>query len=143
PIPHTSFSIHPAEIVLSNHDGSPAHIAPHHILAIDKVRFNGEPVAFVIATSVNIAKDAAELVSVEYEPLDAIVGSHAAVAERAPRIWDDAKSNICVDAIVGDQAATDAVFAQAKCVVKLDTWVNRVTGVPMEPRAAVGSYDPN
>ena len=141
PIPHTSFSIHPAEIVLTNQDGSPVYLAPHYPLAIDKVRFNGEPVAFVVATSINLAKDTAELIAVTYETLTPAIQATESARPDAPRIWDDARSNVCVDAVVGNPAATEAAFGRAKYVARLDTRVNRVTGVPMEPRAAVAAYD--
>jgi carbon-monoxide dehydrogenase large subunit len=141
PIPHTPFSIHPAEIVLSNQDGSPTQITPHHLLAIDKVRFNGEPVAFVVATSVNLAKDAAEQIVVDYEPLDVVADTTVAAKPDAPRLWDGAVPNVRVDAVVGDPKATEIAFSRAAHVVQLKTWINRVTGVPMEPRAAVASYD--
>ncbi len=72
PIPHTPFSTHPAEIVLHNQDGSPAFVAPHWPLPSDKARFVGEAVAMVVATTVAAAKDAAELVAIDYEPLPAV-----------------------------------------------------------------------
>jgi carbon-monoxide dehydrogenase large subunit len=141
PIPHTSFSIHPAEIVLTNRDGSPAFLAPHYPLAVDKARFNGEPVAFIVATSVNLAKNGAELIAVDYEILAPAIHSTRSARSDAPRVWDEATNNVCVDAVVGDPVATENAFAQAEHVVRLDTWVHRVTGVPMEPRAAVADYD--
>ena len=95
----------------------------------------------VIAESMSAAKDAAERVRVDYEPLPAVTDTVAAAAADAPRLWDEASSNVCIDAEVGDAAATAAAFARAAHVVKLETWIQRVTGVPMEPRAAIGSYD--
>ena len=95
----------------------------------------------VIAESVSVAKDAAERVRVDFEPLPAVTDTVAAAAAHAPRLWDEAASNVCIDADVGDAAATAAAFARAAHVAKLDTWIQRVTGVPLEPRAAVGSYD--
>ena len=79
--------------------------------------------------------------TVDYEMLPAVIDATAAVAKDAPRLYDDLP-NIMIDAEVGDAKATDAAFARAAHVTRLDTWVNRVTGVPMEPRAAVGVYDP-
>ncbi|HMG77703.1 MAG TPA: xanthine dehydrogenase family protein molybdopterin-binding subunit, partial [Xanthobacteraceae bacterium] len=110
------------------------------VLAADRVRHVGAAVAFVIAETVAQAKDAAEKVVVDYEPLPAVIDATAAVAPDAPRLYDDLP-NIMIDAEVGDAKATDAAFARAAHVTRLDTWVNRVTGVPMEPRAAVGNYD--
>jgi carbon-monoxide dehydrogenase large subunit len=140
-IPHLAAAGTPPDIVLHNRDGSPVPVAPHHVLATDRVRHVGAAVAFVIAETVTQAKDAAEKVVVDYEPLPAVIDATAAVAPDAPRLYDDLP-NIMIDAEVGDAKATDAAFARAAHVTRLDTWVNRVTGVPMEPRAAVGVYDP-
>jgi carbon-monoxide dehydrogenase large subunit len=139
-IPHLAAAGTPPDIVLTNRDGSPVPVAPHHALAIDRVRHVGAAVAFVIAETVAQAKDAAEKVIVDYEPLPAVIDATAAVEHDAPRLYDDLP-NIMIDAEVGDAKATDAAFARAAHVTRLDTWVNRVTGVPMEPRAAVGVYD--
>jgi carbon-monoxide dehydrogenase large subunit len=140
-IPHLAAAGTPPDIVLHNRDGSPVPVAPHHVLATDRVRHVGTAVAFVIAETVAQAKDAAEKVIVDYEPLPAVIDATAAVEPDAPRLYDDLP-NIMIDAEVGDAKATDAAFARAAHVTRLDTWVNRVTGVPMEPRAAVGVYDP-
>ncbi len=140
-IPHLAAAGTPPDIVLTNRDGSPVPAAPHHVLATDRVRHVGAAVAFVIAETVAQAKDAAEKVVVDYEPLPAVIDATAAVEPDAPRLYDDLP-NIMIDAEVGDAKATDAAFARAAHVTRLDTWVNRVTGVPMEPRAAVGVYDP-
>ena len=140
-IPHLAAAGTPPDIVLTNRDGSPVPVAPHHVLATDRVRHVGAAVAFVIAETVAQAKDAAEKVVVDYEPLPAVIDATAAVEPDAPRLYDDLP-NIMIDAEVGDAKATDAAFARAAHVTRLDTWVNRVTGVPMEPRAAVGVYDP-
>jgi carbon-monoxide dehydrogenase large subunit len=140
-IPHLAAAGTPPDIVLTNRDGSPVPIAPHHVLATDRVRHVGAAVAFVIAETIAAAKDAAEKVVVDYEPLPAVIDATAAVEPDAPRLYDDLP-NIMIDAEVGDAKATDAAFARAAHVTRLDTWVNRVTGVPMEPRAAVGVYDP-
>jgi len=140
-IPHLAAPGTPPDIVLHNRDGSPVPIAPHQVLSIDRVRHVGAAVAFVIAESVTAAKDAAEKVVVDYEPLPAVTSAKGSVAPDAPRLYDDLP-NIMIDAEVGDAKATEEVFARAAHVTRLDTWVNRVTGVPMEPRAAVGIYDP-
>jgi carbon-monoxide dehydrogenase large subunit len=140
-IPHLAAAGTPPDIVLHNRDGSPVPVAPHHVLPTDRVRHVGTAVAFVIAETIAQAKDAAEMVVVDYELLPAVVDATAAVAKDAPRLYDDLP-NVMIDAEVGDAKATDAAFARAAHVTRLDTWINRVTGVPMEPRAAVGVYDP-
>jgi aerobic carbon-monoxide dehydrogenase large subunit len=95
----------------------------------------GAAVAFVIADTVAAVKDAVEKVIVEYEPLAAVIDALAAVELRVPRLYNDLP-NIMIDAEVGDAKATAEAFARAAHVTRLDTWINRVAGVPMEPRAA-------
>src|SRR5215470_10859711 len=140
PIPHRPY-IGPPDIALGKRDVSDKFLSPHHALPHDKSRFTGEAVAIVVAESVAAAKDAAERVMVDFVPLPAVTDTVKAAAVDAPRLWDEAPSNICVDALVGDAAATADAFKRAAHVVKLDTRVQRVTGVPLEPRAAVGGYD--
>jgi carbon-monoxide dehydrogenase large subunit len=139
-IPHLAAAGTPPDIVLKNRDGSPVSAAPHHVLPADRVRHVGAAVAFVIAETITQAKDAAEKVVVDYEPLPAVTQGTASVAKDAPQLYDDLP-NVMIDAEVGDAAATDAAFARAAHVTRLETWVNRVTGVTMEPRSAVGHYD--
>ena len=141
PLPHQAQSAHPAEPQLVNPPGFKEFAAPHYPLAIEKVRYVGEAVAMVIADTVNIAKDGAELIDVDYDILPSVTGTVAATQAGAPRVWNDAASNLSLDSQVGDKAATDAAFARAAHIAKLDTWIQRVTGVPMEPRAAVAGYD--
>ena len=141
PIPHRPFSASPPDVALQNRDGSAIFIAPHYPLPADKARFAGEAVAMIVAESLQIAHDAAELVRVDYEPLPAVAGAGDAAAAGAPLLWEERDGNVTVDADLGDAAATDAAFARAAHVARLSTWVQRVTGVPMEPRAAMGVYD--
>ncbi len=141
PIPHAVWSRHPAELFLPNSDGSQAFIPPHHIMAVDEVRHVGEIVASVIATTLAAAKDAAEEVQVEYHVLPAITRALASVAADAPPVRGDG-GNVCIDSLVGEAAATEAAFARAAHTASITTWIPRVAGVPMEPRAALGEYDP-
>src|SRR5215471_17182188 len=141
PIPHPPIPMKPpADIELKNRDGSEHGFAPHALLATDRVRHVGAPVAMVVAETVAAAQDAAERVVIDYAPLASVVAASAAVAPDATQLYDDV-ANVCVDADVGDVAATAAAFERAAHVVKLDTWVQRVTGVPLDARAAVGAYD--
>jgi carbon-monoxide dehydrogenase large subunit len=141
PIPHKPWSPHPAEAKLQNRGGAPPFEAPHFPLPFDKARFVGEAVAMVIAETVYAAKDGAERVAVDYEALPAVAETVAAARQDAPQVHDAARSNVCFDAEVGDATATDAAFARAAHVVRFATSVQRITGVPMEPRAALASYD--
>jgi aerobic carbon-monoxide dehydrogenase large subunit len=142
PIPHKPWSPHPAEIVLHNSDGSEAFTPPHYPLPADKARFVGEAVAMVVAATLPAAKDGAERVEVDYEILPAVTETTAAAQQDAPRVHEGARSNVCIDAEIGDAAATAAAFARAAHVARFETWVRRVTGVPMEPRAVLAAYDP-
>ncbi len=129
------------DVVLVNRDGSDIYPSPYTLMAMDRARFNGEPVAMVVAESVGAAKDGADAIEVEYDPLPSVTATREAAKPDAPRLWDHAPSNICLDAEHGDALAVAAAFARAKHVARLDSWISRVTGVPMEPRTAVGNYD--
>jgi carbon-monoxide dehydrogenase large subunit len=141
-IPHSVGTRHPADITLVNRDGSPPIIPPHFPMTAEEARHCGEIVAMVVATSPAAAKDAAELVAVDYEPLPSVSHSMAAVLPGAPLARGDASANVSIDAEVGDKPATDAAFTKAAHMVKFETWIPRIAGVPMEPRAATGAYDP-
>ena len=140
-IPHRPVLRGTADIQLNNTDGSNPNISPHFPLPTDRARFIGEVVAMVVAESAAAAKDAAERVVVDFEILPAVTASTESIKADAVKLWDEFPSNLCLDADVGDRAATDAAFQAASHVVRLETQVQRVTGVPLEPRAAVGSYD--
>jgi carbon-monoxide dehydrogenase large subunit len=142
PIPHRPVPTNPHEVPLKSPDGSPFFVSTHASLPVERARFAGEPVAMVVADTVVAARDGAARVHVEYEPLPAVVTSAAALAPGAPALWDERPSNVCVETEAGDTAAVDAAFARAAHVVRLETRVNRVTGVPMEPRTALGAWDP-
>ncbi len=138
-ITHPAVPTNPHEVPLKSRDGSPFFIAPHAPLPTDRARFVGEPVAMVLADTPAAARDGAELVRVDWQPLPATVATAAAVG--GPPVWGERASNLCVDSQAGDADATEAAFARAAHVVRLETQVNRVTGVPMEPRGVLGEYD--
>jgi len=140
PLTHSPMPGNPHEDMLRPSDV--AFIAPHPPMPADRVRFVGEIVAMVVGETPAAARDGAELVEVEWASLPAVTGSTAAARPDAPILYDGTKSNVCVDTNLGDAAGVERAFARAAHVVRLDTWVHRVTGVPMEPRAAVGVWDP-
>jgi aerobic carbon-monoxide dehydrogenase large subunit len=112
------------------------------LLVSDKVRCIGDRVAFVVAETLTQARDAAELIIVDYAPLPAVVNVEDAVKEGAPKVWDDnTNGNVAFRLMFGSQEATDAAFARAKHVVKLRIENNRVSPVSMEPRVAIGDYN--
>ena len=141
PIPHNAAMAGAPDVTLRVRAGFEVFTVDMATLATDKVRYVGEPVGLVIAESHSAARDAAELVAIDYEPLPVVVRVGDALEANAPLVWDDCAGNLCADGDVGDQPLTDAAFARAAHVVRLETWIQRVTGVPMEPRTAIGDYD--
>jgi aerobic carbon-monoxide dehydrogenase large subunit len=112
------------------------------VLTVDKVRFVGDRVAFVVAETLTQARDAAELVVVDYEPLPTVVNLEDAAKDGAPKVWEDCpQGNVGFRLMFGNKEATDAAFAQAKHVVQLRVENNRLSPVAMEPRAAIGDYN--
>ena len=128
--------------VVTGKDGEPHKAPPHPVLAADTVRHVGDAVAIVVAESARAARDAAERVVVNYSPLPAAVSMRDALADGAPQIHDEAPGNLCYDWEIGDRAATDAAFARAHHVARLDLVNNRLIPNAMEPRAAIGDYNP-
>ncbi len=122
-------------------DGSPMAEPKHPILADGKVRHVGDPVVMVIAETKQQARDAAEALVIGYEDLPAYSASRDALAAGAAAVHDDAPGNVCYDWHIGDKDATDAAFAKAARVVKLDLLNSRLVANPMEPRSAIGDYD--
>lgn len=111
------------------------------ILAVERVRFVGEPVAVVVGESLAAALDGAERVMVAYETLEAVVSAEAALAAGAPVLHADVPGNLCFDFDYGDEAATAAAFAGAAHVVSVELVSDRVVGNPMEPKAAVAAWE--
>src|SRR5437763_9985118 len=131
----------PCGWLITGTDGKPMNEPPHPVLAQGKVRYVGDGVAMVIAETLAQAKDAAELIAVDYEVLPAVVDPAAALKAGAPLIHDGAPGNRCYTWALGDKAATDAGFAQAAHVTRLDIVNNRLIPNAIEPRAAVASYN--
>jgi len=129
----------PLMAAVKSRDGSTTKTSPKEILAKDRVTFIGEAIAMVIAETYAQAKDAAEMVMVDYEPLDA-AGTLIA-APNGPTIWEGAENNLSFDWEDGDKVGVDAAFANAAHAVKLQVVQNRVSAMPMETRNAIGTYD--
>src|SRR5215813_1350106 len=121
-------------------DGSPMFAPPHRGLTQDRARYVGDPIALVIASTAAQAADAVELVRVDYEPLPAVTSTAEAIG--GPVVWDDCPDNISNLFEVGDKAGTDAAFAKAVHVVRRRYVITRVHAQYMEPRGALGVYDP-
>ena len=126
---------------LKNRDGSPIRYTPRPALSGDKVRYVGDAVACVIAETVAQAKDAAEAVVLDLEPLPPVLTPADAVKHGAPLLFDAVPNNIALDYHYGDTAKVAEAFAKAKHVTRLTTSNQRMVVNAMEPRAAIGEYD--
>jgi carbon-monoxide dehydrogenase large subunit len=131
----------PCLVPLPNRDGTERADTPRPMLAQGRVRHVGDPVALVVAETLEQAKDGAELIEVDYDPLPAVVDTYGAAQAGAPQIWDHIKGNQCFDWEMGNKAATDAAFTKADRVVKLRLVNNRLVVNSMEPRGAIAEYD--
>jgi carbon-monoxide dehydrogenase large subunit len=123
-------------------DGAPMFAPAHPVLVRDRVRCVGDPVAFLVATSLAQAEDAAELVRIEYEPLPFVTATAEASQPGSPAVWDECPDNVSNVFETGDRTATDAAFDRADHVVRGRYVITRVHAQYMEPRGALGVYDP-
>jgi len=124
---------------IKSEDGSPMKVPPHPPLAKDTVNYVGDHVAVVIAETLQQAKNAAELVKVNYKVLKAVVNTAEAMNSNA--IYKDIEKNLCFDFLLGDRAKTNEAFQNADKVIKIDLNNNRLIPNAMEPRAAIGDYN--
>jgi aerobic carbon-monoxide dehydrogenase large subunit len=125
-----------------NRDGTPTPRPAQQPLATDRVRYVGEPIAMVVAETAKQAKDAAESIFVDIDALPAVTTASAAAAPDAPQVHADAPGNVCLDFHYGDSEQVAAAFARAAHVTTLAARNNRIVVCPMEPRSAIGEYDP-
>jgi aerobic carbon-monoxide dehydrogenase large subunit len=131
----------PARQIMNNRDGTPMLQPTRYVLATDKVRHVGEPVAAVIAETVAAAKDGAEAVVVDIDPLPAVSEPSEATAPGAPQLYDDVPSNVGLDFHFGESEAVADAFKNAAHVTRLELRSNRIVVNPIEPRAALAQYD--
>ncbi len=126
---------------IKNKDGSNIFAPGRPALAKDRLLYVGDGIAFIVAETVNQAKDAAELVEIDVEDLPAAANLKDAIAPGATTIWEGAPNNLAFDWEMGDDAASQAAFASAKHVSKIDLTHNRIATNAMEPRAAIGEFN--
>ena len=119
----------------------PLIVPPRPALAAGRVRHVGDPVAFVVAETRNAARDAAELIAVEYDILPALSDSLSALAPGAVQLWPQAPGNLAFRFQKGDKAAVSAALASAAHIIEIALVNNRVTAAPMETRVAIGAFD--
>jgi carbon-monoxide dehydrogenase large subunit len=131
----------PSHAGLKRAGGEPMVKPRYTVLAEERVRWVGDPVAFVVAETQAQALDAAELIAVDYEELPAVVSTAEAIKPGAARVYDECPDNISFTEPIGDKAACEAGFAKAAHVVKHRLVINRITAVTMEPRGAVARFD--
>ena len=131
----------PCGWLITGKNAQPMKEPKHPILAAGKVRHVGDPVVAVIAESLNAAKNAADLVSIDYQELPAIIDMRTAQTKGGEPVHTEATDNMCFDWEFGDKAATDAAFAKAAHVTKIDLVNQRLVANAMEPRAAIGVYE--
>jgi carbon-monoxide dehydrogenase large subunit len=141
PIPHDPVPKTKFDMKLTGPGGGAVFSGPNALLPADKVRHVGEAVAMVVAETKAQAMDAAEAVEVRYEELPFVLHSEDAMRPGAPVLWDEVPNNVTVETVFGNVEATDQAFARAAHVVAKNFHIGRVTGVPLEPRAALGHYD--
>src|ERR1700681_4070285 len=141
PIPHDPVPKTKFDMKLTGPGGGAVFIGPNVLLPTDKARHVGEAVAMVVAETKAQAMDAAEAVEVTYEELPFVLHSEDAMRPGAPVLWDEVPNNVTVETVFGNVEATDQAFARAAHVVTKNFHIGRVTGVPLEPRAALGHYD--
>lgn len=139
-IPHNPDWTGPPDADLILPEGFEVYLSDNHPLPADRARYVGEAIAVVIAETAAAAIAGAELVEVDYAPLPALVDSLKALEAGAPSLWPDRPNNLSLACSVGDAAATEQAFRDAAHVVKFESRINRITGAPMEPKAAIGEY---
>jgi carbon-monoxide dehydrogenase large subunit len=131
----------PCGWLIHNKDGSPMQEPPHPVLASGRVRHVGDPVAVIIADSLGQARDAAELITVDYAVEPSVADMAAALKPGAPSVHEGVPGNLCYDWHIGEPAAIADALGKAARVVKLDLVNNRLVPNAMEPRAAIGDFD--
>src|SRR5579864_984617 len=131
----------PTLLVFPRPDGSPMTVPPRRLLAHELVRFAGEGVAAVVATSRVVAQSAAEAIVVEYQELPAVIDPVAAAKPGAPVVWSEVPDNIVAAMSYGDAAAVEAAFAKAEHVVSLEVVNQRVAPSAMEPRSTIAEVE--
>lgn len=132
----------PLGMAIPTRDGTPMHRPACPVLTSDKVRYVGDPVAIVVAETAAEAKDAAESVLIDIDPLPAVTRASDADAPGAPQLHDGVPGNVAAEFHYGDAEKVDVAFARAAHVTWLAIPNNRIVVCPMEPRSAIAEYDP-
>jgi len=131
----------PCAVPMTNRDGTAAPLPPHPVLADGMVRHVGDPVAFIVADSIQAARDAAEAITVDYDVLPSSTDLATTMDTGKPLVWPEAPHNLAFDWEIGNKAETEALFARAAHVTRLTIVNNRIVVSSMEARAALAEYD--
>ena len=131
----------PCMFPVTNLDGSARGETYRPLLAQNKVRHVGEPVAFIVAETLTQARDAAELIEVDYTILPSTTDTYRSALNGAAQLYDDIDNNVCFDWGKGQQDETEAAFAKSSHITSLELINNRIVVNPMEPRSAIADYD--
>ena len=126
---------------LTKPDGSPLIYPPQYALTSDRARYVGDPIAFVVAETLEQAKDASEAIEIDYAPLPAVVGTAEAMNDGQVQLFDDVPKNFLFQAQIGDSDATSKAFDEAAHVASVRLVNQRIVQNSMEVRGAIGSYD--
>lgn len=132
----------PCRVKRHKADGTPSFEPPFFALALGRVRHVGEAVAAVVADTLAIAKDAAELIEIDYDPLPSVADTSLASQAGAPAVWEECSDNVCFFFEAGNKSAVEKAFAAAAHIARTDFAIARMSTNPIEPRNAIGAYDP-
>ena len=132
----------PCKIPAKHHDGRDAPVPKHAALALDIARHVGDPIAFVVADDIESARDAAEAIEADYEPLEVVLDTKTAIEDGSPLVHPDLGTNVAFEFRLGHHAATDKAFETAAKVSRIEILNNRLVANYMEPRGGVAEYDP-
>ena len=133
----------PVEFTIRQANGEKFYIPPRRVLCTDTVRHIGDGIAFIVADTLNNAKSAAELLDIDYDPIDAVIGIEEALKEGAQVIWPEVGSNLAFHFDIGDKAKTEQVFSSASKTTSIKIENNRLIANYMEPRGCVAEFDPD
>jgi aerobic carbon-monoxide dehydrogenase large subunit len=131
----------PTLALLKQEDGSNFNLPPQPVLCSDEVRYVGDAIAFIVADDIEIAKNAAEMLEIDYDPLDVVVGIENALAPDAVNVWPEFGTNVAFTFGQGDQTKTEDAFAKADKVVSIELVNNRIVANYLELRGCVAEFD--
>ena len=131
----------PTNFKAKNKDDSDMYTPERSAIAIDKVRHVGDPIAIIIAESIEQAKNASELIFADIEEIASVTSCNEAIKDNSPQVWEDTKNNLCFDWEMGEQDKVEDAFKKADSIVEIELINNRIVPNSMETRGAVANYN--